>query len=107
MNTVFLKYISDYLRYDRVEDDISDKVSGFNSIIKPFNNDLIDNKLFIMKRVLSKMAFFAVFPISIHFSFTVCSENLVMRHFLKKKKKFGHFFFPGCPANSVCSYSPT
>ena len=76
VNTVFLKHICDYLRCDRVEDNIVDEVNDLNNIIEPFNNDLIDNKLFITKRMLNNMAFFAVFLISIHFPFNPFSIGL-------------------------------
>jgi hypothetical protein len=76
VNTIFLKHISDYLGCDRVEDDIVDEVDNLNNIIKPFNNDLIDNKLFIMKRMLNNMASFAIFLVSIHFPFNPFSSGL-------------------------------
>jgi len=63
----FLKHIPDCLRCDRVGDDVIDKVSGLNSIIKLSSDDLIDNRLFIIRRKLKKTAFIAVFLISIHF----------------------------------------
>ena len=42
---VYVKHISDCLRCGKVRGDVGDEVNGLNSIIKPFNNDLIANRL--------------------------------------------------------------
>ena len=63
----FLKHISDCLRCDRVRDGVIDEVSGLTSIIKLTNGDLIDNRLFIVRRKLRKTALIAVFLVFIHF----------------------------------------
>jgi len=63
----FFKHISNYLWYDRVGDGIVDEVNGLNNIIKVSSDDLIDNRLFIIRRKLRKTALIAVFLIPIHF----------------------------------------
>jgi len=63
----FFKYISNCLGYDRVGDGIVDEVSSLNNIIKVSSNDLIDNRLFIIRRKLRKTALIAVFLVPIHF----------------------------------------
>ena len=45
MKTVFLKHISDLLRCGKVRGDVGDEVNSLNRIIKPFNDDLIANRL--------------------------------------------------------------
>jgi hypothetical protein len=52
---------------DKVGDGIVDKVGGLDSIIKPFCDDLMDNTLFVARRMLRKMAPFAIFLAPIHF----------------------------------------
>jgi hypothetical protein len=46
---------------------VVDKVGGLNSITKPFSDDLMDNRLFVPRRKLKRMAFFAIFLVLIHF----------------------------------------
>jgi hypothetical protein len=67
VNIVFLKHICDCLGCDRVGHGIVDKVSGLNSIIKPFSGDLMDNRFFVTRRKLRKMAPFAIFLVPIYF----------------------------------------
>jgi hypothetical protein len=50
-----------------VGDGVVDEVGGLDSIIKPFCNDLMDNTLFVARRMLSKMAPFAIFLAPIYF----------------------------------------
>jgi hypothetical protein len=50
----FLKHIPDCLGCDRVGHGVVDKVGGLNSIIKPFSDDLMDNRLFVARRKLRK-----------------------------------------------------
>ena len=64
---IFFKHISNCLGYDRVGDGIVDEVSGLNNIIKVSSNDLIDNRLFIIRRKLRKTALIAIFLVPIHF----------------------------------------
>jgi hypothetical protein len=52
---------------DKVGDGVIDEVGGLNSIIKPFSDDLIDNTLFVTRRMLKRMAPFAIFLAPIHF----------------------------------------
>jgi hypothetical protein len=52
---------------DRVGDGVVDEVGGLDSIIKPFHDDLMDNTLFVARRMLRRMAPFAIFLASIHF----------------------------------------
>ena len=61
------KHISNCLEYDRVGDGIVDEVSSLNNIIKVSSDDLIDNRLFIIRRKLRKTALIAVFLVPIHF----------------------------------------
>ena len=63
----FFKHISNCLGYNRVGDGIVDEVSGLNNIIKVSSDDLIDNRLFIIRRKLKKTALIAVFLVPIHF----------------------------------------
>ena len=63
----FFKHISNCLGYDRVGDGIVNEVSGLNNIIKLSDDDLIDNRLFIIRRKLRKTALIAVFLVPIHF----------------------------------------
>src|SRR6267154_1787725 len=46
----FLEHISNCLECNRVGNSVVDKVSGLNSIIKLFSDNLINNKLFIIRR---------------------------------------------------------
>jgi hypothetical protein len=64
---VFLKHIPDCLGCERVGYGVVDKVGGLNSIIKPFSGDLMDNRLFVTRGKLRKMAPFAIFLVPIHF----------------------------------------
>jgi hypothetical protein len=64
---IFIKHISDCLGCDKVGDGIVDEVGGLDSIIKPFRDDLMDNTLFVARRMLRKMAPFAIFLAPIHF----------------------------------------
>ena len=66
-NIVFLKHIPDCLGCDKVGDGIVDEVGGLDSIIKPFHDDLMDNTLFVARRMLRRMAPFAIFLAPIHF----------------------------------------
>ena len=52
MKINFLKHIPDCLKCDRVRGDIINEVNSLNSIIKPFSNNLMDNKLLIIRRKL-------------------------------------------------------
>ena len=63
----FFKHISNCLGYDRVGDGIVDEVSGLNDIIKVSSDNLIDNRLLIIRRKLKKTALIAVFLVPIHF----------------------------------------
>ena len=63
----FFKHISNCLEYDRVGDGIVNEVSGLNNIIKVSSDDLIDNRLFIVRRKLKKTALIAVFLVPIYF----------------------------------------
>jgi hypothetical protein len=67
VNIVFLKHICGCLGCDRVVHGVVDKVGGLNSITKPFNDDLMDNRLFVARRKLKRMASFAIFLVPIHF----------------------------------------
>ena len=48
-------------------DGIVNEVSGLNNIIKVSSDDLIDNRLSIIRRKLKKTALIAVFLVPIHF----------------------------------------
>ena len=50
-----------------VGNSVVDEASGLNSIIKLSSDDLINNKLFIIRRKLRKTALIAVFLVPIHF----------------------------------------
>ena len=67
MNIVFLKHICNCLGCDRVVHSVANKVGGLNSITKPFSDDLRDNRLFVPRRKLKRMASFAIFLVPIHF----------------------------------------
>ena len=67
MKFKFFKHISNCLGYDRVGDGIVDEVSGLNNIIKVSSDNLIDNRLYIIRRKLKKTALIAVFLVLIHF----------------------------------------
>jgi hypothetical protein len=67
VNIVFLEHICDCLGCDRVGHSVVNKIGGLNSIIKPFSNDLMDNRLFVARRKLKRMASFAIFFVPIHF----------------------------------------
>jgi hypothetical protein len=67
VNIVFLKHICDCLGCDRVVHGVVDEVSGLNSITKPFSDDLMKNRLFVLRKKLKRMASFAIFLVLIHF----------------------------------------
>jgi hypothetical protein len=46
---------------------VIDEVGGLNSIIKPFNNDLVNKVLLVTIRKLRRMTPFALFLVYIHF----------------------------------------
>jgi len=52
----FFKHISNCLGYDKVGDGIVNEVSGLNNIIKLSSDDLIDNRLLIIRRKLRRTA---------------------------------------------------
>jgi hypothetical protein len=76
VNIVFLKHICDCLGCDRVVHGVVDKVGGLNSITKPFSDDLMDNRLFVPRRRLRRMASFAIFLVPIHFLFNPFNGRL-------------------------------
>jgi hypothetical protein len=55
------------LGYDRVRNNVVNKVGGLNSIIKPSSNNLVNKELLVPMRKLGKMTIFALFLIYIHF----------------------------------------
>ena len=67
MSIVFLKHICDCLGCDRVVHGVVDNVGGLNRITKPFSDDLMNNRLFVPRRKLKRMASFAIFLVPIHF----------------------------------------
>jgi hypothetical protein len=76
VNIVFLEHVSQYLKCDRVGNNVVNKFNGLNSIIKPFSCDLIDNILLMVKRKLKTMALFAIFLIHIYFTFDSLNSGL-------------------------------
>ena len=50
VKTIFLKHISDCLRYGKVRGDVDDNVNGLKRIIMPINDDLIYNRLLNRRR---------------------------------------------------------
>ena len=77
MEFVFLKHISDCLKCDKVRYDVVDEFDDLNSIINPFNSDLIDNKLLVIRRKLEKMAPFAIFLVFTHLIFNSINNRLL------------------------------
>jgi hypothetical protein len=76
VNIVFIKHIHDCLGYNRIGHGVVDKVGGLNSIIKPFSGDLMDNRLFVTRGKLRKMALFAIFLVPIHFLLHLFNSGL-------------------------------
>jgi len=66
MKIVGLEYISDCLGCDRSRDNVVDKVSSLNSIIKLSSGDLSNNCLFISRRKFGWLSSLVVFFVSIH-----------------------------------------
>jgi hypothetical protein len=66
-NIVCLDHIPDCFGYDRINNNVVDKVGGLNSIIKPSNNDLVNKILLVAMKKLGRMTPFALFLVYIHF----------------------------------------